>query len=266
MADTLQSQTPLVRCGNAHITFPVVREAHFLGDIVRTALPDFPAITLFQLGYSPEVYHPTLFSTLDIPFPAHLQRAVDKRQAEYLASRYLVRQALSHYGIEGYILSNDAQRAPIWPAGIVGSLSHTRHCVSLLLASADCALLPGVDCEEVMQSKTAQELASTIVNEEERQQLEQSGLPFATALTAAFSLKESLYKALFPSLRQFMHFSDAEIISCSPQAERVTLRLLKDFSPRFPAGCEFSGHTLSDARHLLSWVIVEGAHDATQAP
>ncbi|MFU9136465.1 4'-phosphopantetheinyl transferase family protein [Erwinia tasmaniensis] len=266
MADTLHSQTPLFLCGNAPVTLPVVPDAHFLGDISRTALPDFPALTLFQLGYSPEVYHPTLFTTLDIPFPARLQRAVNKRQAEYLASRYLVRQALSHYGVERYILSNDAQRAPVWPAGIVGSLSHTRHCVSLLLASADCALLPGVDCEEVMQGKTAQELASTIVNDEERQLLEQSSLPFAMALTAAFSLKESLYKALFPSLRQFMHFSDAEIVFCSSRAERVTLRLRKDFSPRFPAGCEFSGHTLTDGSHLLSWVITEGAHDATPPP
>lgn len=191
-----------------------------------------------------------------IPPPLHLNRAIKKRRAEYLASREVARQALQQLGRENYIVSNGPQRAPRWPDGIRGSLSHTHQRISLLLTRTDSGKQPGVDCERLILPVKAEDLQSRIIDEEERLPLQQSGLPFATGLTAAFSVKESLYKALFPQLGQFMDFADAGIVHCAPEAEQLVLRLNRDFSANFRAGREFRGGCRHSACELLSWVVV----------
>ncbi|MGB9097996.1 4'-phosphopantetheinyl transferase family protein, partial [Erwinia sp.] len=196
-----------------------------------------------------------LYASCQLPSPVHLNRAVRKRRAEYLASRVVVRYALARMGIEGVILSNDPDRAPVWPAGISGSLSHSHQRIAVLLSRRENRLLSGVDCEQVMRPETAEEMQSRIVTAEEKRKLLESGLPFATALTLAFSVKESLYKALFPPLRQYMDFSAAEITALFPATGKVQLRLTTSFSSDFPAGREFTGQVELEADQVLSWVI-----------
>lgn len=210
---------------------------------------------LIQARFDLTQFDNHLFAACKIPFPESLNKAVTKRRAEYFASRVCVRYALSQLGIEGFLLTNDRDRAPIWPQGIIGSLSHTHHCISLLLAKATSEKILGVDCEQIMQQQTAEEMQSMIVTAQEMAVLRHSGLPFSTALTVAFSLKESLYKALFPQLRTFMNFDAAEIISCTANAERVTLRLTQTFAAGFAAGREFCGRVLLEQDEVLSWII-----------
>jgi 4'-phosphopantetheinyl transferase EntD len=51
--------------------------------------------------------------------------AVFRRRQEYAAGRYCARRALSGLGIEGFILLNGPDRAPIWPTGVAGAITHT---------------------------------------------------------------------------------------------------------------------------------------------
>jgi 4'-phosphopantetheinyl transferase EntD len=96
---------------------------------------------------------------------------------------------------------------------------------------------------------------SVIVSPAEKQTLLESGLPFATALTLAFSVKESLYKALFPILRQAMDFRAAEITALFPATGQVQLRLTDSFASDFPVGRLFTGQVVLQAEQLLTWVI-----------
>lgn len=228
--------------------------------LTRRAFPAGHAdVLLIETGYDPAFYHDSLFTDYALPFPAHLSKAVPKRRAEYLASRLCVRDALTHFGFTDFVLANDADRAPIWPEGITGSLSHTRTCISLLLAKSSAGKLLGVDCEEIMQPAAAVEMRDMIINEREAAVLQASSLPFATALTAAFSLKESLYKALFPVFRQFMNFDEAEITACETNMAGVTLRLTRALSPEFAVGRLFTGSVMLQEKQLTSWIVTPQA-------
>lgn len=226
----------------------------------RRAFPaGYSDVLLIQASYDPAFYRDSLFTDYALPFPSHLSKAVAKRRAEYLASRLCVREALRPFGFANFVLANDADRAPIWPTGIVGSLSHTRACVSLLLAKSSSGKLLGVDCEEIMRPETAAGMRDMIINANEEAVLACSGLPFATALTAAFSLKESLYKALFPVFRQFMHFNEAEIVACEANLASVTLRLTRALSTEFAVGRLFTGRVTLQEKQLTSWIVTPRA-------
>lgn len=209
---------------------------------------------LLEARFDACCYRDALFSTLQIPFPAHLAKSVSKRRAEYLASRYCLQQALSHFGVAGFVLENDVHRAPVWPAGMRGSLSHSHQCLcALLTRRAD--VLTGIDCEQFMLPQVALETADMVISDRERACLAATGVPFARALTAVFSLKESLFKAVWPRLGQFMDFSGAEVFACSDDMRRVSVRLTLDYSAEFYRGREFSAEVEWQPDSVMTWVI-----------
>nr|CBX81215.1 putative phosphopantetheinyl transferase [Erwinia amylovora ATCC BAA-2158] len=217
-------------------------------------LDGHPCVDRLDVRFDAGHFTPSLFSTLDIPCPAHLERSVNKRRAEYLVSRYGLQQALASLGIARFVLGNDENRAPIWPAGIAGSLSHTHQQVCALLTRDDNLLL-GIDCEQMMTLDTASGMQSMLINQRERERLEQCSLPFNHALTVVFSLKESLYKALYPRLKQFMDFSAAEVMECYPDMQQVSLRLTQTFSAEMVAGRVFTGHAVLQPDRVMTWVV-----------
>src|SRR5688572_29707947 len=62
-----------------------------------------------------------------IPLPATLHGAVPKRQAEFRAGRYCAMTALTALDARfaGCEVGRADSGAPVWPAGIVGSISHS---------------------------------------------------------------------------------------------------------------------------------------------
>ena len=64
------------------------------------------------------------FDEIGMTLPDHLARAVPKRRAEYLAGRYLARELLAPLGFADFTLLRGEDRAPQWPQGIAGAISH----------------------------------------------------------------------------------------------------------------------------------------------
>jgi enterobactin synthetase component D len=87
--------------------------------------------------------------------PASLARAVPKRKAEFLAGRLGARRALAELGLEAPPLPVGPDRSAVWPAGCVGSITHTHGFVSVAAARADRVRSLGVDSERIMREKTA---------------------------------------------------------------------------------------------------------------
>src|SRR5262245_11502467 len=56
---------------------------------------------------------------------ALVAKAVRSRRQQFTAGRLLARQAWQRLGQAPVSLLNDAQRVPIWPLGIVGTITHT---------------------------------------------------------------------------------------------------------------------------------------------
>jgi 4'-phosphopantetheinyl transferase EntD len=139
-----------------------------------------------------------------------LGNVVPARRREFRAGRIYARQALQALGIPAGIIPVGPDRAPVWPAGIVGSISHTRTlCAVAVGLAADCLGI-GIDIEE--DSPLSHELAKLVSHPSElqdRQAIErQLGHDLPKLL---FVIKEAFYKMHFPLHRHFLTFQDVRV-------------------------------------------------------
>ena len=161
----------------------------------------------------------------DIPAPrpeeaAQVARAVSKRRREFAAGRHLVRRGLARLGGDAttgfadFVLLNDADRAPRWPAGVVGSITHTgagdQAFCAVVLGRDSQLLAVGIDAEEAEPLEP--ELWKFVLTAEERAALEQEPAERRGLLAKVmFSAKECFYKAQYPLTRQFLGFQQVRV-------------------------------------------------------
>lgn len=130
-------------------------------------------------------------------------RAVPKRVAEFAAGRRAARRALDSIGREAVDLPAGPNRAPVWPEGVTGSITHDGD-----LALAAVALLGevrslGLDLTEAAPLPGA--TRGHILRHEDEADLSE------IEARAVFSAKESLYKALSPHVGFVFGFSAATV-------------------------------------------------------
>src|SRR5262245_27478480 len=76
-----------------------------------------------------------------------VERAVAKRQAEFACGRRCARRALAMLGIENFPLVPGPHRAPLWPSGVVGSITHCTDLCAAVVARAGRIQSLGLDAE-----------------------------------------------------------------------------------------------------------------------
>lgn len=231
----------------------------FITRLNQTRLSAAPWLSVTDVRFDIQQFEHGLFDKLAIREPAHLNQAVNKRRAEYLASRYAARVAMASSGIADFLLENDSERAPIWPPAMLGSLTHCTGRAVVITAPAASQRRIGVDVEQTISESSASGLSEMVISLPERDYLARCRLPFPLALTLCFSLKESLYKALFPELRQFMDFHSAEIVQLEPETGRASLRLTRSFGEKFPAGRLFNGYFHQQHEQILTIIADDPA-------
>jgi 4'-phosphopantetheinyl transferase EntD len=133
-----------------------------------------------------------------------------KRRREFAAGRAAARRALSTLGGPVASLLQGADGAPIWPRGIVGSISHCEgFCGAVVAREADAVSL-GFDVETA--EPLPGELQLMIFRPGEHSEIEtwsrQTGVDFAKI---GFSAKEAFYKCYYPLARRFLEFRDVVI-------------------------------------------------------
>lgn len=207
------------------------------------------------------------FERAGIALPESLRQAGAKRRREFLAGRLAAVSALRRLGHGGAETAVEtagetaaetlpeapaigADRLPLWPAGVQGSISHSG-------AAALCWVLPagaqaacvgvGVDVEDLMAPERCQRLWRRIAPELQRGQGEAAGFSDAALLTLAFSAKESLFKALYPSVRRYLNFDAAQVVCLAPDGASLLLRLQTDWSADWCTGRELTAHCAFDA-------------------
>ncbi len=143
---------------------------------------------------------------------AMITRAVAKRRNEFVAGRVLARRALARIGAPRGPLVTNGGRAPVWPAGFTGSITHSRSfCVVAAGAVAPAGLQSvGLDVEEAVAVKD--ELTRKICTERDRVWL--SSRPAADRgllVKLVFCAKEAFYKCQHPLTGRFLDFSDVDL-------------------------------------------------------
>ncbi|WP_313056362.1 4'-phosphopantetheinyl transferase family protein [Pseudomonas lopnurensis] len=209
-------------------------------------------VRLLSTRFDPTLLDPDDFLRWQIP----AQKGVSKRQAEFLAGRLCAREALRQLtGLPG-IPAVGEDRSPQWPAGIVGSITHGAGWAGVIAARSQHWRGLGLDVERILRDDRADRLAGEILTPSELDGY--ASLPDserARLVTRTFSLKESLFKALYPLVKQRFYFQDAELLETTPEGD-ARMRLLIDLSETWRHGTELDGQFVEFDGYLLSLVSI----------
>lgn len=158
-----------------------------------------------------------------------LARATPARQAEFAAGRAAARWAFRLIGMVPYAIPMGTDRAPVWPNGVVGSISH--HEGRCIAVAARRSSLSGLGLDLAALDPLAEDLWPTVLTETELNWLfaMDNSLQGGYA-QMIFSAKEATYKALYPQSRQVVGF-DAMDIAPDLARNRFVATLRVPFGP-----------------------------------
>lgn len=235
------------------LTYLQIRSRGFLSGITcEDSL--IPNTVLVTAEYDATVFSQALFKALNIPCPDTLGRAVEKRRADYLAGRAVAAAAMSLLGHPPTPVGTAPSRAPLWPAGLTGSISHARgRCACVMSCGTEHSY--GVDTEAIASGRSLDAILAETLSATERATLKSGPLPTATSATLAFSAKEALFKALHPRVGHHFGFDAAEL-TAPPTGDSLTLTLTTDLAEGLAKGRRFDiRHRVTDT-HVLTWLSV----------
>ncbi|HEX6687989.1 MAG TPA: 4'-phosphopantetheinyl transferase superfamily protein [Solirubrobacterales bacterium] len=187
---------------------------------------------------------------------AAIERAVEKRRREFVTARACAREALAQLGQPPRPILSGPHGEPLWPSGIVGSITHCDGYRACAVAPACDLLTIGVDAEPDLPLPDG--LLGDIALPEERLLLRELArqAPGTHWDRLLFSIKESIYKAWFPLAERWLGFEDA-VVSISWERQSFSAHVLVP-------GPVVDGHELRSFRG--SWLAAEGLVMAAIAP
>ncbi|AIY42533.1 4'-phosphopantetheinyl transferase entD [Collimonas arenae] len=175
-----------------------------------------------------------------IVLPGALANAVLKRQVEFAAGRFCARQALQKLGYGSVAtLAIGEHRAPVWPEGYLGSISHGDGQAMAVAARSQEWRALGIDIETVLTNAAAQPLVEHLMTAAELAIGTAAGMTLERWLSLVFSAKESLFKALYPFVGRYFDFLDAEVCELDQKQSSLMLRLASSLSPQCVKGSEY---------------------------
>jgi enterobactin synthetase component D len=226
---------------------------HFIHDIRELEQIRLPGIALCA-SFDVTQYSDALYEVLGVAPPANLGRAVNKRKAEFLCGRFLAALALEYLGGPQVDIGSGEDRQPLWPATFNGSLSHSNDRAACLL-SPNPELALGIDIENLLTDASARNIASSVIDAAECAMLMADPVGLGPGLTAAFSAKEALFKALYPRVRSYFDFHAARLCHLGWQPGRVVLELTKDLADCYRQHDRFEIGLTRDAQRVWTYLV-----------
>ncbi len=160
-------------------------------------------------------------------------QAVLKRQQEYVAGRLAARRALAALQGVATAVPRGADRAPQWPAGVVGAITHTQgHALAAVASAVDCGGL-GLDLEHASGVRRP-DIARFVADADEQAWIDASDAP-ARCVAALFSAKESVFKAYYPRAQRWFGFK-AVTLRPDPAGDGLHGTLREALGPGAPVG------------------------------
>lgn len=176
--------------------------------------PDEPN-RILQLLFPPEVVteemtSPPSLADLHPAEQACVANAGLKRRLDFAAGRLCARRAMVQLGVDGFPLLVGEKGQPVWPPGIVGSISHCEGHYGAAVAWEREVRSIGLDIERLEELED--EFARLVCTRQELRWIQ--ALPSDQRHVAAvlvFSAKECLYKCQFPLTRRWLDFQDVQV-------------------------------------------------------
>jgi 4'-phosphopantetheinyl transferase EntD len=185
-----------------------------------------------------------------------LGRAVDKRRREFATGRACAREALARLGVPSTAVGSGPHGEPLWPSGVVGSITHCEGYRACAVAPARAVLTIGIDAEG--DARLSDGVWAKVAHGGERDLRGATGPvrdgPHLDAVL--FSAKEAVYKAWFPLTGRRLGFDDVEV-SLDLAAAEFRAKLLVPGAPVEGANLtEFRGRWAVEAGVVCTAVIL----------
>ncbi|MGO4440735.1 4'-phosphopantetheinyl transferase family protein [Rhizobium sp. RAF56] len=148
------------------------------------------------------------------------------------AARWIAHRLLAELGVTNYAVLRTASGAPMWPGGVTGSLAHDERMALAAVAPAAEIDSLGIDVEPA--TPLPDDIVALVATE-----AEMSGMghqPLSGRLL--FSIKEAVYKAVYPIDRLILEYEDITVDLNTGQAMTKTnhaVRLAYCLTPRIVA-------------------------------
>lgn len=169
-------------------------------DLIATLFPANVAVCTHRIDDHFTQLHPAE--------QACLGKVVQKRRNEFSTGRLCAGQALASLGIQGHPVLPGDKREPCWPAGVVGSITHS-HELGVAVVSQDPRIgALGIDVET--RSGISDGVRDAVCVPDELAALPPA-LNRPEVWKLIFSAKESVYKCLFPLRRDWIGFAQASL-------------------------------------------------------
>jgi len=177
-----------------------------------------------------------------------VRRAVAKRRDEFTAGRTYARRALAALGVAVDAIPVGERRAPVWPRGAVGSISHCERYCAAVAARRDEFAGIGLDVE--LDDALDAELISSVCSPGE---LNARVRGSADVPKLIFCIKESVYKAYFPLARTYLEFHD---VALDVGDGIFAARLTRDALPPAAGRRRFAGGFAHAGGVVAAWTAI----------
>lgn len=204
--------------------------------------------------YNINEYHADMYKSLGIFMPNEIKHAKDIRAAEFLAGRYLAALCLSSLQAKTTSVAIGANREPIFPKGFIGSISHSHDFVICMVSKQTDHVTCGIDVEHILEEKACHEIHAYVINAAERRLISRETHALNLMVTLSFSIKEAVFKALFPLVNKFFDFNTLDILEINWQCHTWSARLNYALTEQLHNGMKLKGNFAVDEYKVISWV------------
>jgi 4'-phosphopantetheinyl transferase EntD len=140
-----------------------------------------------------------------------IANSIDKRAREFSTGRHCAHLAMQQLGVEPEALLKGSRREPLWPHGIIGSISHCRDLAGAAVAKKSGMQSIGFDVEN--RKRLDPRIARHVCTPEESAWLAaQPSNIQQLALLLIFSVKEAVFKCAYQATGIALHFRQCEIV------------------------------------------------------
>ncbi len=148
-------------------------------------------------------------------------RAVSSRRRDFTAGRSCARRAMAALGLPPVAVPAAADRSPVWPSELVGTITHTRgYCAAAVARRAEIRSV-GMDAEQHKELSPGVRRLICLPEEEDRCGRLPPGVFWPAVV---FSAKETVYKNWHPIVGTWLDFHDA-LVDLDPDAGTFTARI-----------------------------------------
>lgn len=187
-------------CGDPSATHTSCHDVLPRHRIITGLFPSTVRICSAALGVQPAVPYSDAEAAV-------VARAIPKRQTEFFVGRACARRALAKIGITAGLIGRRDDRVPVWPAGTVGSISHTEEFCCAIVARASDMISLGIDVERAAELPLS--VQRLICQPGEVAELQRLRPPRGCDwVTMAFSAKEAFYKCYYVASGNNLYFHD----------------------------------------------------------